>query len=402
MRGLWRIFRRSASWEWRFITRQPLERVMLLWLPLLTVSLMWYIFSAAQLNNLSIGVLDKDNSSLSRKLITIVNASPNVEIVARYRNGQEMKQALLKTDVYATLIIPKDFAHNLRQVKPSPVTLVVDGQYGTHSGIIQTAMNRAVRTFSAGAELYFRKKMGMTEEQAREALNPIFPDSKMAFNITLNYQQFLATTIIPALLHILATMTGVGVVGRELRDKSLGKWFWAVSRAESEHTPHFFALLSALMGKVLWCSLIFCLWMVVTLLLVASSEHPPLANLVVTVLGACSFMLLSVWIGVVLTSVVMSKRLGLSNAGIVTAPAFAFSGVTYPLVAMPKAAQLIASALPLTYYLHLQIAQIQTHQAWHLGLPTVFGLMLAVLIMMLTATLFTLIALKRKHRWGMR
>lgn len=366
MRALWRIFYRSAAWEWRVIARSHIEKVMVFLLPMIAIGSIWFTFSAAQVHNLPIGILDKDNTSLSRKLIQTIDASPNATVVARYRNHQEMQTDLRNTDVYASVIIPKGFSRHIHQLKPSPVTLVVNAQYGTHSGIVQSGISSAVRTFSAGIELRLRKKMGMSHKQAMNALIPIKPNAKMAFNLQLNYQQFLAATVIPALLHILATVIGVGVIGRKLRDKTIGTWFWGVTRSDITHTPKFIAILVALFGKLFWHTLIFCFWISLTLLLVAKTEHPPIGNMVVTIVTGCLFMMLSLWLGAILTLMTMSKRMGLSNAGLITAPALAFSGVTYPIVAMPYSAQLIAKALPLTHYEQLQIAQIEMHQPYHI------------------------------------
>ncbi|MDP8033334.1 ABC transporter permease [Pasteurella atlantica] len=402
MLSLWRIFVRSAVWEWRIIQRHRIEQVLLILLPALTIGLIWYTFSASQVRNLPIGVIDKDNTTLSRKLISMVDASPNVAVTTHFRDAQEMKLAIQDTEVYATLIIPADFSHRIHQLKVSPVNLVVNAQYGTHSGIIQSGVGSAVRTFSAGIELRLRTKMGMMKQQALDSLIPIKPNVKMAFNQSLNYQQFLASTIIPALLHILATVVGVGVIGRELRHSTLGWWFAGVSKYESEQVPRILALFVALKGKLFWHSLIFCTWITIAIILATWHNPPSFENLCITILNGWLLMIISLWLGVVLTVTTMSNRMGLSNAGIITAPAFAFSGVTYPLVAMPKVAQIIATMLPLTHYLQLQIAQIQTQQNWHLGLATSYGFIIAIIIMMILATLFTAIALKRKHRWGMR
>ncbi len=402
MQNLWRIFSRSAVWEWRKVARSPLEQVTLLWLPAIAIGSIWFIFSTSQVRDLPVGILDKDNTALSRKLVSMVDASPNVSVTVRHRNAQEMQGDLKKTKVYATLIIPKDFSRHVRQLQPSPVTLVVNAQYGTHSGVIQSGVGGAVRAFSASLELHMRKKMGLRHEQALNALIPIKANTKMAFNLSLNYQQYLAGTIIPALLHILATVVGVSVAGRELRDKSLGKWFWGVSGGNITRPSRFWVLFIALLGKLFWYSLAFCGWITLTLLLVAWAEHPPLNNLGITVITACLLMILSLWLGVILTMLTMSKRKGLSNAGMITGPAFAFSGITYPLMAMPELAQKIAMVLPLTHYLQLQVAQIQIRQPWQSGLSTVYGFSFTVMVMIILATWLTLLALKRKHRWGMR
>ena len=44
------------------------------------------------------------------------------------------------------------------------------------------------------------------------------------FNVSTNYEQFLAATLVPALIHILAMTAGAWSVGRELREHTLGEW----------------------------------------------------------------------------------------------------------------------------------------------------------------------------------
>ncbi|PID63358.1 MAG: hypothetical protein CR974_02100 [Gammaproteobacteria bacterium] len=399
---LWRVFWRSASWEWRAIVRHRLLRAMLLWVPAIAVGFVWYTFSASQIHDLPVGVLDKDRSTLSRQLLRLVDASPSVAIGEHYRDGQEMQAALRGSQVFGVLVIPQDFSRRVKRLQSSPVKLVVNAQFGTHSGIIQSGVGSAVRTFSAGIELKLRQKMGMSRQQARAAITPIFPDSKMAFNLGLSYQLFLASTIIPALLHVLATAVGVGAVGRELRGHSIGRWFTLVSGHSDKHMPRFLLMWAALMGKLSWHLLAFTLWISVALILGANYHHPDWHALGITALNAFLLMALSLWLGVFLSASVMSMRMGLSNAALLTAPAYAFSGITYPIVAMPKAAQTIAMLLPLTHYLNLQIAQLQTPIGWRAALPVTYGFVLAVLAMIVLGTLTSLRALRHTHRWGGR
>ncbi|MFP3681801.1 hypothetical protein SB725_32455, partial [Pseudomonas sp. SIMBA_041] len=57
------------------------------------------------------------------------------------------------------------------------------------------------------------------------AYAPISVQRISLFNAATNYQQFLASTVIPALLHILAMVIGATTIGRELRDKNIGRWY---------------------------------------------------------------------------------------------------------------------------------------------------------------------------------
>ncbi|SUO95322.1 ABC transporter permease [Suttonella ornithocola] len=395
IRALWRIFWRSAFLEGRALLNNTTDRIMLTLLPALAVGFIWYSFSSAQVHALPIGVLDQSHSQLSRQLTRMVDASPNVRIAAQFANQQEAKAALKAVEVFAVLVIPRDFEQHILQMRPSPVVLQVNAQYGTHSGIVQAGVSSAVRTFSGAIEQKVRIKLGLTP-----VLFPIKPDPKMAFNLATNYQQFLAATIIPALLHILATVVGVSAIGRELRDKTLGHWFRGV--CGKEKIGRFWAMLAALNGKLFWQMLAFTFWSLLTLMLIENAEKTTLPSLLITAFNLWMMMLVSLWLGVILTTGLMSMRMGLSNAGIITAPAFAYSGMTYPIVAMPKGAQIVAEMLPLTHYLRLQVAQMETHVPWQSALSTTFGFLIAVSVMAILSILLTLRALNRRHRWGTR
>ncbi len=54
------------------------------------------------------------------------------------------------------------------------------------------------------------------------------------------------------------------------------------------------------------------------------------------------------------TSFSGNMRMASSTAGVVGGPAFAFSGITFPIVAMSPAVQVYAQILPLTHLLQLQ------------------------------------------------
>lgn len=91
--------------------------------------------------------------------------------------------------------------------------------------IIQKSVQSVASTLSAGVEIQRLVKQGMAPSQAAIAYSPISIQRISLFNATTDYQQFLASTVIPALLHILAMVIGATTIGRELRDKRIGRWY---------------------------------------------------------------------------------------------------------------------------------------------------------------------------------
>lgn len=421
------VFVRSAAYERRFLAKNPWDLAMVLWIPLTTVLLIWWIFSQIQITDLPIGVIDNDHGPVANTAVRYLEANPNLTVKQLYHTPAAAKAAILQRDIYAVVIIPEDFSRNISSSKPAPIILQVNAQYGTHSGIIQTSVQSVIGTLSAGVEMKRLVKQGMAPSQAAIAYSPISIQRISLFNAATDYQQFLASTVIPALLHILAMVIGATTIGRELRDKRIGRWYRFIdgSRAHLTLPPNnelqynaadkvsnrplstptnvsISVLMSALLGKYFWPLLAYSLWSVLALWLAAPQQAIATSALMVTYISLVLLMMLSFWLGAIFTLSSFSLRMGLSATGFISAPSYAFAGVTFPYVAISKNAQHWSDVLPLTHYLKLHIAQLQMQAPVMISLPIVYGLTLATLIALYLAALLSKRALAHPERWGAR
>ncbi len=421
-------FVRSASYERRFLINNPWDLAMILWIPLATILLVWWIFSQTQISDLPIGVMDLDNGPVANTLVRYLDAHPNLQVASLYGSPAAAEAAILQRDIYAVLIIPDNFSTNILSSKPSPVLLQVNAQYGTHSGIIQTSVQSVTGTLSAGVEIQRLIKQGVAPSQAAINYSPISIQRTSLFNTVTNYQQFLGSTVIPALLHILAMVVGATTIGRELRDRQLGRWYRFIATGtanlstdnfnevnstvnanlanQTTDNPNTKASLSllffGLLGKYFWPLLVYSLWAVLALWLATRQESVSFDSILITYLAFITLMFLSFWLGALFTLASFSLRMGLSATGFISVPSYAFAGVTYPYIAITDSAKYWADALPLTHYLQLHIAQIQMQAPVAISLPTLYGLSLAVVMVMLLSTLFAKRALAHPERWGAR
>lgn len=433
-KGLIGSFVRSAGYERRFLAKNPWDLSMVLWIPLATVLLIWWIFSQIQITDLPIGVMDKDRGPIANTAVRYLEANPNLTVKQLYHSPAAVEAALLQRDIYAVVIIPEDFSRNISSSKPAPIVLQVNAQYGTHSGIIQTSVQSVIGTLSAGVEIQRLVKKGMAPSQAAIAYSPIAIQRISLFNAATDYQQFLASTVIPALLHILAMVIGATTIGRELRDKQIGRWYDFIASghldltnieaniendkiiaasisAEDNNTSvidskprkaSVLILLFGLLGKYFWPMLAYSLWSVLALWLAAPQQTVAISSIMATYVGLVLLMMLSFWLGAIFTLTSFSLRMGLSSTGFISAPSYAFAGVTFPYIAISDSAQHWSDVLPLTHYLKLHIAQLQMQAPVAISLPIVYGLTLATLIAMFLTTLLSKRALAHPERWGAR
>lgn len=422
-------FWHSARREWDFLVQNRWDFSLIFWMPIVLIFLVWWIFSKGMAVGIPIAVIDNDHSAQSATIIRYIDATPEVAVVKSLHSAAAAQQAIETTDVMAVVEIPENFSTNLLAGKTSRLLLNVNAQYGTHSGMIQKAVQTAVSTFSAGAEMQRRVAIGEDVTLTKTSYAPIQSQSVALFNIANNYQQFLAVTVVPALLHILSMVIGASTVGRELVDKTLGEWYQSLTSPKfasnhasnhasnyafnrpSNHShpvtlghekPKLSLLIAGLNGKLIWAMFAYTLWAAVALTLVMQIFPIRLASVAITYLIFLMFMMVSFWLGVIVTVGTFSYRQGLSFTGFISAPSFAFSGVTFPFLAMSPAAQRWANALPLTHYLNLQTTQLQMGAPPSFAYSSFIGFFIAVMITLLLAALLTKKALLKPEKWGQR
>jgi ABC-2 type transport system permease protein len=385
----------SARREFALLRARPWDLAMITWVPLLAVLLIWWIFSAGLPERLPIGVLDQDRSALSRQIVRFLDATPGLRVVQRFDDEGAMARALTSGAVDAAVQLPRDLNREVKQGRAGQVVLLHNAQLGTHSSLIQRDVRTVVATVSGGVELAVRNKRGESMIAARATMEPLKAGTVALFNTSGDYEQFLGAALIPALLHILAMTAGAWAVGRELRDRSIGGWLGAA--------PRWHEALAALAGKLaLPFASLSLVGIAAMLWITAGRGWHPVGSLGWTLFALVVFLALSIALGGFVAALTRSLRTALSATGFITAPAFAFGGVGFPLVAMPALAQLWAALLPYTHYVRVQMEQLQ------MGAPLAYSAATPLWMVLGTAVLLaaTATALGRAARapdsWGGR
>ena len=385
----------SLRREWRLLRARPWDWAMVSWVPLLTMALLCWIFAAGQPYRLPIAVWNEDPSALSRQLVRMLQATPGLEVRQHVLNRLEATDVLQRMDVYGVVHIPPHLERDVKRGAGGAVTLLHNAQLATHSGLLQRDVRQVVGTLSAGIEMQARARRGEPAQALRTRIEPVRTQLVALFNVSTNYEQFLAAALVPALVHILAMTAGAWSVGRELRDRTLCHWLGTQARLPQ--------VLAALLGKLLvpaallWASALACL-----LYLSQLRGWAVAGSMGWIAVGLAALVAVSLAAGAALAGITLSLRTALSGAGLLSAPAFAFSGVGFPLLAMGGGARAWALSMPYTHYARLQIEQWQMGAPVAQSLPVVCGLLLAALVLLALAAAGLSRGLRRPEAWGGR
>lgn len=99
-----------------------------------------------------VGIVDNDNSTLSKTIIRYASASPYLQ-VHRYADEPTAQQGIWQDDIAGYLLIPPNLENNVSQAKPASVSVMGNGGYLLLSKNVQLGFSQAIGTVSAGIEI---------------------------------------------------------------------------------------------------------------------------------------------------------------------------------------------------------------------------------------------------------
>jgi ABC-2 type transport system permease protein len=369
--GVTRAFLRVLRREYHFIAHSPFCTLFIIVLPVLSFALLWGIFYEEVPRDLPILVRDADHSTLSRKLVRMIDASSLVAVTAEVDDVEEGAAYIRRGEGYAVFHIPADFECDVKRGDSAPVVLYYNNQSLLVSVLVSKAVREAVGTLSAGIDIKRRMAKGEHPVQAWERYEPIAMDQHPLFNPNLNYRYFLLPVILAAMMQVFIIIMSVKAVGGELKRGTAGAWLETAGGR-----PWI-----AMTGKQLPYT---GAYIVVTGFMVAITLRyagvPIYGNLTVIILGSLLFVLAYQNMGFVMVALTANLRLANSLAGFYSGPAFAYTGVSFPAVGMPAAAKFISAFLPVSHYLHIFLQQTLRGAPVEASYPSLIALAAFVLI----------------------
>ncbi|GJC07519.1 ABC transporter permease [Aeromonas hydrophila] len=354
--------------EWRLLWQDPFGRALASWLPLLLMGILCWVFSAGLARDLKIGLVDLDQSLLSRELAFSLDASAGLKVAQQFDSIDAGARALRGGDIYALVVLPSHLERDARQGTQPQVTVFNNGQFILIAKLINSALAQVVGTLNGQVGVLSAMAGGKALPGALGQAVPIASQVTALYNINSSYAQFLLSALLPAVWQILVVLYGINALARTdrlgLDWTTKGVWFglWRTL------LPHVLIGWGWGLG-----------W---SLLLFKGFGYPMQGSWLVLTMGLGLASAACVSMGAFFYGIIRDPARALSLAGAYTAPGFAFMGVTFPVSAMGDFAQFWRSLLPISHYVELQIGQTNYGQPLAAALPQ-FGALLLFLLPLL-------------------
>ena len=159
-------------------------------------------YSSEVVNHVPVGIVDYDNSDLSRTIVRYSSASPQLN-TKRFLNEQAAKEAIWSDQIAGYMIIPSGLEQQVLSGKEASVSVLGNGGYFLLNKNVQMGFLQAVSTVSAGVEVKKNVAQGAYAPTAAQNTQAVPLQIMPLYNQTEGYGAY----VVPAVSIIILQQT---------------------------------------------------------------------------------------------------------------------------------------------------------------------------------------------------
>ncbi|HCE55073.1 MAG: ABC transporter permease [Lutibacter sp.] len=300
--------------------------------------------------DLPIAVVDFDQSALSRNLIFLLDATPELKV--RYAPlNQNEGEALVRTgDIYGLITIPNHFEKDLKQGKQTKVINQFNGNLLLPGGLEDKAFKQVVGTLSAGVNIQKQLKNGVLMEQAKANFQPVSANNHVLSNPFTNYSYYLNSGFLAMFFQIFVILTTIYSFGTDFKYRK-GQKLYNIGNSNV-----FVILTAKVFPYTLW---FFFVGLLMYFSMFVLQDFPLFGNKLALLAGLLLLIISSQAFAVFFISISNSLRQALTLGSGFAATSLSFSGITFPIFGMPAPMQWLSQLFPFTHFFELFLDQTQ-------------------------------------------
>ncbi|MBE6224254.1 MAG: ABC transporter permease [Bacteroidales bacterium] len=309
-------------------------------IPLFSLIFMATIFGSGKIEDLPAGVVDCDNTTFSREIISSVDASPIIRIDKNhiYSNPAEAKKALQNMEIFGYLEIPQNFSSKLNGGDTPTITCYYHNTLLAVGGEMESAFVKGLGEVSRKLIAERGNSSGITPLQMESIALPTNGIFASTYNSSLNYGIFLSYPFFFIFFQIFILTFTVYIIGTDITKEWL---------AASDGN-----IIKALAGKLLPYTIIFTVQAIVAnAVFFTIGGIPGQSNTIPLLLSSILFILTTVALGTAIISIIPKVSVAISIASMIGALGATASGVTFPLESMYPPFEMLCSLFPIRHFI---------------------------------------------------
>lgn len=330
------------------LTSRPLYLFSMILAPLFSYIFFTTLMEDGLPADLPIGVVDEDNTSVTRQIIRNLDAFQQTKVVKQYNYFAEARKAMQQGKIYAVYYIPEGTTKEALASKQPTVSFYTSASFLIPASLEYRDM-KMMSEYASGAitrsTLYAK---GYTEEQAMAMLQPVKMEMHAINNPSLNYSIYLSNSLLPAILMLLIFQVTIYAIYSELKEGTSREW---MAMADND-------VYLAVFGKLFPHFVIWILMGITYIVILYGYWHFPLhCGLLPMIILMILFVTVSQAFAVFLCGAVPSLRWALSLATLWGVLSIPISGFSFPQLAFPPALRGLSYLFPMRYYFLIYVDQ---------------------------------------------
>jgi ABC-2 type transport system permease protein len=309
------------------IIRDPRTLTIIFFIPIMQMILLGYA-ATTDIENIGLAVLDGDRSAESRELIRAFEATNYFEAI-HVGSQEELTTLLDKGEARAAMVIPAGYGQSVLSGEDVQVGILVDGSDPT---IASDVMASALQT----GQDWSRKLASHLGQSGGLEIRPT-----VWYNPGLESVNFMIPALMGLIMQFLSTLVTSMAIVREREYGTMEQLIvtpikpleLVIGKTLPYILVSFFAFLEVLVVGMFWFGV------------------PIHGSLVLLLELSLVFLLGSLGIGIVISSVAGTQQEAMMLSFLVLLPSIFLSGFFFPLDAMPWALDVVSYLIPLRYML---------------------------------------------------
>lgn len=330
------------------IVRRPIYWVAFFILPLFCFMLLTSLMQEGLPSQVPAAMIDKDGSSLSRKVTQNLGGMQMVDLVESCNSYTEARHLMQKGDIFGFFLIPENFERDLLSGRKPVITFYTNMTYFVPASILFKTFKTTALYTKAGVAMTVLESVGASPQSVTPLLLPINIQPRGIHNPGLNYAIYLCNSFIPGVLELMIFLVTCFSLGQEIK--------YGTSRK-------LLAMADGSIVKVLFAKLLpqTIIWIVIAIFmeswLFGINGYPVYGSWFWLTVSEIMFVLACQGWAIFFFGVLPNLRLSLSVSALLGILAFSVAAFSFPVQSMYGAISIFSWILPVRYNLLIYIDQ---------------------------------------------
>ena len=206
------------------LVRRPMYFLTMVVLPVFGCWMLMDLMDAGSIKNVPVGIIDLDNSEVSRRLARNLDAFQQVSIKYQYTSFNEAKHAVQRGDILGFYYIPKGLQEEALNGRKPTVSYYINYSYFAPASMQYKGYKTISLLANGGIVQTALRTVGLPDRTITASLQPYVAHSHMPANPWLNYNYYLNSSFVPCFFSLFILMVTAFTLGTELKSGLCRQW----------------------------------------------------------------------------------------------------------------------------------------------------------------------------------